>query len=52
MKHRIAEDGRLKGSFNAYQTRSLEMKFKYVNVGVVREKPAAAVVIFSLRSES
>lgn len=51
MKHRIPEDGRLEGSFNAYQTRSLEMKFKCVNVGVVCEKPAAAV-IFGLRSES
>lgn len=50
-QHQMPEDGRLEGSFNACQTRSLEMKFKCVNVGVVREKPAAAV-IFSLRSES
>lgn len=28
------------------------MKFKCVNVGVVREKPTVAAVIFSLYSES
>lgn len=51
-KCQIPEDGRLKGSFTVSQPHSLEMKFECDNVGVVREKPAAAGVIFSPRSES
>lgn len=51
-KYQMPEDGRLEGSVTASQPHSLEMKFECDNVGVVREKLAAAGVIFGPRSES